>query len=423
MSSTAASPARASGTSGARSVSRWTVWRARLESPTTTYYLLLSVTAVLVTIGLVMVLSASMIVSIKDTADGSPYSIFLDQLKFAAIGASVMAVAARMSVRRWKHLAVPSLVVAISMQLLVFSPLGVGHQGNRNWIDLQVFYLQPSEVGKVALVLFGAAVLTRKRPLLGRFQHAVVPYVVPCAVVVITLVMMGKDLGTVLVLGAITAGVLFAAGMRARYFLLGGVLAGAFVATAVRDSSNRMARISIWLDSSQCDPYGICRQPLHGRYALADGGWLGVGLGASREKWLYLPEPHNDFIFAIIGEELGLPGTFVILGLFAVLALACYRLVLRTDDFFVRLATAGIMTWIVVQALINIGAVIGMLPVIGVPLPFVSSGGSSLVTTMLAAGMLLSFARAEPGCARALAQRPLSVRRSLAVLPRRRGRP
>ena len=226
MSGAAAPPARASATSGARSASRWTAWRARLESPTTTYYLLLSVTGVLITIGLVMVLSASMIVSIKDTADGSPYSIFLDQLKFAAIGAVVMAVAARMSVRRWKQLAVPSLVVAIGMQLLVFSPVGVGHQGNRNWIDLQVFYLQPSEVGKVALVLFGAAILTRKRPLLGRFQHAVVPYVVPCAVAVVTLVMMGKDLGTVLVLGAITAGVLFAAGMRARYFLLGGVLAG-----------------------------------------------------------------------------------------------------------------------------------------------------------------------------------------------------
>jgi cell division protein FtsW len=181
-------------------------------------------------------------------------------------------------------------------------------------------------------------------------------------------------------------------------------------------SPNRLARFDVWL-GRDTDPYGAARQPLHGRYALADGGWWGVGLGASREKWQWLSEPHNDFIYAIIGEELGLPGTLVVLALFAALALVCYRIVLRTDDFFVRLATGGVMAWIVVQAIVNIGAVIGLLPVIGVPLPLVSSGGSSLVTTMMALGMLLSFARNEPGCAEALAARPSVVRRSLAVLP------
>jgi cell division protein FtsW len=186
-------------------------------------------------------------------------------------------------------------------------------------------------------------------------------------------------------------------------------------------SPNRLARFDVWL-GRDTDPFGAARQPLHGRYALADGGWWGVGLGASREKWQWLSEPHNDFIYAIIGEELGLPGTLVVLGLFATLALVCYRLVLRTDDFFIRLAAGGVMTWIVVQAMVNIGAVIGLLPVIGVPLPLVSSGGSSLVTTMLALGMLLSFARQEPGCAEALAARPSVVRRSLAVLPVGRSR-
>ena len=156
--------------------------------------------------------------------------------------------------------------------------------------------------------------------------------------------------------------------------------------------------------------YDICRQPVHAKFALADGGRTGIGLGAGKEKWQWLSEPHNDFIFAVIGEEIGLIGTLVILALFAAFAYAAYRLVVRSDDFFVRIAATGVMTWIVVQAIINIGAVIGTLPIIGVPLPFVSSGGSSLITSMAAAGMLLAFARAEPGCAEQLAARPRMVR-------------
>ena len=146
---------------------------------------------------------------------------------------------------------------------------------------------------------------------------------------------------------------------------------------------------------------------------------MGVGLGASREKWSWLPEAHNDFIFAIVGEELGLPGTLVVLGLFLVLGYACLRLVTRTDDLFVRIATAGAMAWLMGQMLVNVGAVIGMLPVIGVPLPLVSSGGSALVTTMVTLGMLMSFARGEPGAREALTARVGVVRRSMAVLPSR----
>ena len=202
-----------------------------------------------------------------------------------------------------------------------------------------------------------------------------------------------------------------------------GAVRGRWPIAFVVTSPNRLGRFDVWL-GRDTNEFGAARQPLHGRYALADGGWFGLGLGASREKWGLLSEPHNDFIFAIIGEELGLPGTLAVLLLFAGLALACYRLVTRTDDFFVRVATAGIMTWIVIQAVINIGAVINLLPVIGVPLPLVSSGGSSLVTTMFALGILLSFARSEPGCAEALSARPSALRRSLAVLPgvRRRAR-
>ena len=215
---------------------------------------------------------------------------------------------------------------------------------------------------------------------------------------------------------------LFASGLPLRWFALGLGLFAGLGALMASVSSNRMERIAIWLDPARCAPgsdlyYGMCRQSIHGRYALADGGWWGVGLGNSREKWGWLPEPYNDFIFAIVGEELGLLGSLGLLALFAALAFIGIRIVAGTDDFFVRVATAGICTWILAQAMINIGSVIGMLPVIGVPLPFVSAGGSSLVTTMLAVGVLLSFARAEPTCAAALAARPSRVRGTLARLP------
>jgi cell division protein FtsW len=309
------------------------------------------------------------------------------------------------------------------LQALVFTPLGDTVNGNRNWLVIGPVSFQPSELAKLGLVLFGAAVLTRKRKLLGSVKHVLVPYVVPFSVLAIFLVLLGHDLGTVIVMSAVVAAVLYTAGVSWKLFAAGGLGFGLVAAVMILTSENRLSRFDVWL-GRDTDPFGAARQPLHGRYALADGGWWGVGLGASREKWQWLSEPHNDFIYAIIGEELGLPGTLVVLGLFAVLALACYRLVLRTDDLFIRLATGGVMAWIVVQAMVNIGAVIGLLPVIGVPLPLVSSGGSSLVTTMLALGMLLSFARQEPGCAEALAARPSVVRRSLAVIPvgRLRGR-
>ena len=410
MSSATAAPGKARHTEHGRVGT----WLQRLESPVTSYYVLLSVTAVLVIIGLIMVLSASAIVSYKNS--DSSYTIFMRQAQFAVVGAIAMTVASRLSVARWKSLAVPALLGAMALQLLVFTPLGKSVNGNTNWIGVGGVTVQPSEFAKLGLVLFGAAVLTRKRKLLGHFKHALVPYVVPFAGLAILLVLLGHDLGTVIVMGAVVAAVLFTAGVSWKLFAVGGFSFAGLAAVMVLTSENRLARFDVWL-GRDTDPFGAARQPLHGRYALADGGWWGVGLGASREKWQWLSEPHNDFIYAIIGEELGLPGTLVVLGLFATLALVCYRLVLRTDDFFIRLATGGVMTWIVVQAMVNIGAVIGLLPVIGVPLPLVSSGGSSLVTTMLALGMLLSYARQEPGCAEALAARPSVVRRSLAVLP------
>jgi cell division protein FtsW len=408
--SSATAPAR----SGERHSTRVGGWLGRLDSPVTTYYLLVCVTTALVVFGLIMVLSASSIVSIDQTS--SAYSIFISQAVFAAVGGVALVVASRVSVAWWKRLALPILVVAVVLQLLVLTPMGVSVNGNRNWLRLGPVSVQPSEIMKIGLVLAGGLVLAAKRRSLASFSHVLVPYLVPIAAVSVGAVVLGHDLGTVLILGAIVAGVLFAAGIPLRWFAFVGAPFLVMAATFVVTSPNRLGRFDVWL-GRDTNEFGAARQPLHGRYALADGGWFGLGLGASREKWGLLSEPHNDFIFAIIGEELGLPGTLAVLLLFAGLALACYRLVTRTDDFFVRVATAGIMTWIVMQAVINIGAVINLLPVIGVPLPLVSSGGSSLVTTMFALGILLSFARAEPGCAEALSARPSALRRSLAVLP------
>ncbi len=408
------SSATATARSETRPSGRVSSWLSRFDSPVTTYYLLVCVTAALVVFGLIMVLSASAIVSIDRT--GAAFSIFTTQLTYAVLGGLVLVVASRMSVSHWKKLAIPLVLGAIALQLLVFTPLGVSVQGNLNWVQVGPVRVQPSEVIKLGLVLSGALVLSAKRRSLHSFSHVVVPYLAPIAVTAIGVVVLGRDLGTVLILGAVVAGVLFAAGIPLRWFVYAG---GPFLAMAVAfvvTSPNRLGRFDVWL-GRDTNEFGAARQPIHGRYALADGGWFGLGLGASREKWGLLSEPHNDFIFAIIGEELGLPGTLAVLLLFAGLALACYRLFTRTDDFFVRLATAGIMTWIIVQALINIGAVINLLPVIGVPLPLVSSGGSSLITTLLALGILMSFARSEPGCAEALSARPSALRRSLAVIP------
>jgi cell division protein FtsW len=398
---------------------------ARLDSPLTSYYLLLGATVALVCIGLVMVLSSSSVDSIA--ADGSAFTEFFKQARFAVLGIPLMFAASRTSVRRWQQVAWPLLVGALLLQMLVFSPLGVSVKGNRNWISAAGFTMQPSEFCKFALIVWAATVLARKRPLLDQPMHALVP-VVPGAVLVLGLVLLGHDLGTSLVVMALVATVLFVAGAPLRLFAIAMLAGGLLVRVMVTSSGNRTNRISTWLsgcetaDSTSANFYSGCLQARHGMWALASGGWTGVGLGGSREKWGLLPEAHNDFIFAVIGEELGLIGTLAVLGLFAILGYGLFRTVLRTDDMFIKIATSGVLTWVLGQAVINIGAVLGLLPVVGLPLPLVSSGGSALVMTMLALGMVIGFARREPGAPQALAARAGLVQRSLAVLPVRRDR-
>jgi len=387
---------------------------AAADSPVLAYYVLLGAALALFVIGLVMVLSASMITSMKD--DGSAYTVFLKQLLYGGVGLVGAALASRVTVAWWKRLAMPALAAAVTLQVLVFTPLGATINGSRNWIHVGSTSLQPSEFAKIGLVLTGALILTAKRKLMTSIRHVLVPYLLPVVAVTIALVIKGGDLGTTLVLLGIVAAVLFVAGVPGKFFAVGLAIAAAFATLMAVTSANRLARISGWVSGSCTNPDGPCGQAVHGSYALADGGWWGVGLGASREKWSWLPEAQNDFIFAIIGEELGLPGTLMILTLFLILGWGCYRIVLRTHDQFVRVATAGVMAWLLIQAIINIGGVIGLLPIIGVPLPLVSAGGSALVTTMLAIGMLLSFARQEPGARDLLTVRASVVGRSISVV-------
>jgi len=388
------------------------------NSAVTSYYVLLGATFLLVAIGLVMVLSSS---SVESLAEGrSPYAVFLDQTRYALIGLPALVVMSRLPVRVLKVLAWPALAGAIAFQMLVFVPgVGCGANGNRNWVCLPGFSAQPSEAVKLALAIWLGAVLARKLRLLHEWKHALVP-AVPVAGVAIGVVLLGHDLGTAMILVVLVAGAMFVAGVPLRIFGVAGAVAAGGVALLAIDSENRMTRITSWL-SAECDVTNECYQTLHAGWGLATGGWSGVGLGQSAEKWSYLPEAHNDFIYAILGEELGFVGTVLVLALFALLAFAMIRIMRRHPDPFVKIATAAVFAWVIGQAMINIAVVIGLLPVIGVPLPLVSAGGSALIMTMAALGMLLAFARTEPGAAEALSARASVVRRSLAVIGRTRG--
>jgi len=277
MTSTAAK-ARASGSRFARVRH----WFGRFESPTTTYYLLLATTAILVVFGLIMVLSASAITSLTQSKSGSAFTIFRSQLLYAGIGTVGLLIASRIAVPLWKKLALPILGGALVLQLLV-AFIGTTVNGNRNWLRFGPVSIQPSELVKFGLVLFGALALTAKRDKLGQIGHVVVPYLVPGAAIALALVLLGGDLGTSIILAAIIAATLWAAGVPLRWFLASALVFGVIASAFVISSPNRLGRFDVWL-GRDTDMFGAARQPMQGRFALADGGWFGLGLGASREN-------------------------------------------------------------------------------------------------------------------------------------------
>ncbi|OPC83302.1 putative lipid II flippase FtsW [Embleya scabrispora] len=394
--------------------------RRAMDSPLTAYYLLLGSGLLLTVLGLVMVLSASQITS--RTIYGSFDEIFTKQLIAVAMGFPLMWIASRLPLRWYRRLAYPFLLGCVGALCLVLVPgLGIEVNGNRNWIGFGSFQIQPSEFAKLGLVLWGADVLTRKRRLLGQWRHMFVP-LLPGALIILFLVLLGGDMGTAMIITVLVLALLWIAGAPGRLFAMAIAVVSVLTTVLIVLKPHRAARFAGFLDPFS-DPDGSTLQAAQGIYSLATGGWFGSGIGTSYGKWGTLPEAHTDFIFAVIGEELGLVGTLSVLTLFAALGYAGIRVASRTKDQFVRLAAGGATAWIMAQVMINVGAVLGLLPIAGVPLPLVSYGGSALLPTMFAVGMLLSFARGEPKAEAALAARgPGAVRRAFArILPRRDG--
>ncbi|MGH3947440.1 MAG: putative lipid II flippase FtsW [Pseudonocardiaceae bacterium] len=374
---------------------RFTAWLAR---PLTSLHLVLAVFGLLTLFGLVMVLSASNVQSY--TRAGSSYAVFVQQLVYCGVGLVLFWTGLRMPVRLLRGTSGLFLVVCVGLLVVVLSPVGTEVNGAQGWLRLGTLSLQPSEPVKLALALWGAHVLITKRALIHQWRHLLVP-VMPVAVVIFALVMLQPDLGTTITLAIVLLALLWFGGAPGELFgaIAVAAVAGALVMAGI--AGYRSARIMSFLHPG-VDPQGAAYQARQAVFSLADGGWWGVGLGQGSAKWDYLPNAHNDFIFAIIGEELGFLGALVVLLLFGILAYVGIRIAARNTDPWIKLVSATVTTWLVGQAAINIGYVVGLLPVTGIPLPLISSGGTSIALTMLSFGLLANFARHEPQAVSAL---------------------
>ncbi|HEY6317379.1 MAG TPA: putative lipid II flippase FtsW [Acidimicrobiia bacterium] len=354
------------------------------------YLLLIAVVVVLNVVGIVMVLSASSVVSI--TTYGSAWYFFERQLIWTVLGAIAFSVALRIDYRRWRVWAQPLLFATTAMLVLVLVPhFGIYVAGSRRWLGIGSWRFQPTELAKLALVLFAADLLTRREHEMHDWRATLRP-VLAVVVVLGGLIFLEPDLDSAVLLAVIAGAILLVAGTRVRHLAtVSGLGLAAFLVLSL-SASYRRARLLTFLHPSAAAANGGY-QLVQSLIALGSGGVSGVGLGAGRAKWLFLPNAHTDFIFAVIGEELGLIGALAVLGLFAAFAVLGVRAARRAPDRFGTLLAAGITVWVVAQAAVNIGGVVGLLPVSGVPLPFVSFGGSALVFTMLATGILTNVAR------------------------------
>ena len=354
--------------------------------------LLLAATAGLVFLGLVMVLSASSVAAYQ--AYGSSFLFFLRQLAYAGIGLVVLIVVSKIRYRAWQRLCVPLLVASGLLLVLVLLPgFGTVAGGSARWLRLGPVTVQPSELAKLAVVSFGAALLAARWKRLDDVRQLTMPLLPVCGVIC-ALILLQPDMGTTVIVVATVFVLLFVAGARIRHLVVGGVGLGTLGIGLMYMEGYRWARVVSFINP-WADPQGSGYQTIQSLMSLTSGGTVGVGLGAGRQKWSYLPNAHTDFIFSIIGEELGLLGTLTVLALFGTLVYAGIRIALRAPETFGRLLAAGITGWLGIQALTNLGAVTGLLPITGVPLPFVSFGGSSLVVSLAAVGILVAVGRAR----------------------------
>jgi cell division protein FtsW len=369
-----------------RAAARDRAERLRMSSRTSTTLLVMVV--VLVVIGLGATQSASSAIALDDTQDRLYY--FKRQLVGVGLGTVALLITARIPYRFYRRLALPSFLLTL---ILLGATLAVGDRrgGATRWLDIGGFSFQPSELAKVSVVFVLAYLLERKHRLLARFSHFMVPLIATVGLVG-ALVMRQPDLGTMIIIGAAAMAVIMASDTPFRFVALIAVAAVLVTTFLAFDEGYRTDRISGFLD-----PYGDAQgngyQLIQGYYALGNGGIFGVGLGASRARWFYLPNAHTDFIFAIIGEETGLIGGLTIMGLFVVLALAGWAVAARAVDRFGRMVAAGITVWLSFQALVNIGGVLGVVPITGIALPFVSFGSTALVVAMASVGILVNISQ------------------------------
>ena len=362
--------------------------------PELPYFLIIWSTVFLCALGLTMVLSASTVKSLQES--GNTYSIFIRQFFFLILGAMATYWAYRVHGGIWQRIAKISLSISIVILLLPFIPnLGKNINGNRNWIEILGFTLQPSEFAKFGLILWCALQL-RNIDVSTKGKNPFIA-ILPGLVIIEGLILMERDLGTALLILLIFAGILFTTGAPIKHFIivaaLGVIVGGAFIIS----NSYRVSRFGALFNPFDERYYKFSGwQPAHSIMGLASGGLWGSGLGGSKQKWANLAEAHTDFIFSVIGEELGLLGTLLVLALYAALIYAMLRVALKTKDSFSRYATAGVACWFIVQVGVNIGSVTSIIPVIGVTLPLISYGGSSLLANLLAIGYVLGVARRTP---------------------------
>jgi len=356
------------------------------------YVVMVSMVFFLVIFGLVMVLSSSFVGSALGN-DGNFFATFFRQVMWVLLGIPAMLVISRFPARALKKLAPTIFLVALLLQGLVFTPLGITSGGNTNWVNIAGFTGQPSEILKVAMIIWMAAILADRIDQVEDYRTLMRPLGLG-VLIALSLVMMGQDLGTMGVMVVIALGIVFLAGARLSHLFTVVAVIAAGVAMLAMLSPSRINRIMTWFSGCTEEDYlGTCWQIVHSTYALGSGGVLGVGLGNSRAKWSWLPHAETDFIFAIVGEELGLIGTSMVIISFVILAVAMARLVRAQPDPFARLVTGGVMVWLIGQALINIAVVLEVLPVLGVPLPFMSVGGSALMASLIGIGVVMSVNR------------------------------
>ncbi len=371
--------------------SRYSKIFSRQELP---YFLIIWCTVLLSGLGLTMVLSASTVTSLQDS--GNSYSIFIRQFFFLILGAAAAYWAFKVRGGVWLKVAKISLTVSVITLTLPFIPaLGKDIKGNRNWIEFAGFTLQPSEFAKFGLILWSSYHL-RNLDLFKDGKKSLF-FLLPGFAAIEFLIILQKDLGTALLVFLIFAGILFIAGAPIKLFALSAIPIIIIGGALVFSSAYRMDRFAALLDPFDERYYKFSGwQPAHSIMGLASGGLWGSGLGASKQKWANLAEAHTDFIFSVIGEELGLLGSLLVLGLYASLIYAIIRVALKTKDDFSRYVCAAIACWFIAQVAVNIGSATSLIPVIGVTLPFISYGGSSLLANLLAVGYVLGVARRTP---------------------------